>query len=127
MTTEQKQQVSDYLLSCSRRTFGRGQWDCATFCADVLAILTGNDFAAPYRGGYTDREGAINVLPVKLCDMPEWVGLQPSHPRDGAVWWSPSSHAEGALGIFWQGKCLQPGRRGLKAVIRDISNVRFFY
>ncbi len=88
--------------------------------------MTGNDFAAPYRGGYEDREGAINVLPCQLREMPEWIGLKPCGPRDGAVWWCPSKDAEGALGIYWQGKCLQPGRRGLKSVINDLSNVKFF-
>ncbi|MES2706067.1 MAG: hypothetical protein V4726_05625 [Verrucomicrobiota bacterium] len=127
MTPDQKQQIEDYLLSCSQKQRQRGKWDCAIFCADVLAILTGNDFAAPYRDAYSDREGAIRVLPCQLRGMPEHVGLKPSPPRDGAVWWAPGPDAEGALGIFWQGRCLQPGRRGLKAVIRDISNVRFFY
>lgn len=127
MTLEQKQQVIDYLLSCSVKKRERGVWDCAIFCADILAILTGNDFAAPYRGAYSDRDGALRVLPVQLRDMPEWCGLKPSQPRDGAVWWSPSRHAEGALGIFWQGRCLQPGRRGLTSPINDISNVKFFF
>lgn len=126
MTAEQKQQIAAYLLACSRRSFAWGQWDCSLFCADILAILTGNDFAAPYRGGYTDRDGALKVLPCHLRDMPEHVGLKSCAPCDGAVWWAPGRHPEGALGIFWQGQALQPGRRGLKNVFRDISTLRFF-
>lgn len=127
MTANQKQQVAAYLTACSHRSFTWGEWDCSIFCADVLAILTGNDFAAPYRGGYGDREGALNVLPCQLRDMPEHVGLKPCRvPRDGAVWWAPCRHPEGALGIFWQGKALQPGRRGLKKVFNDISTLHFF-
>ncbi len=127
MNADQNKQIEAYLLSCSLRKFMRGEWDCAIFCADILAILTGNDFAAPYRGGYSDREGAINVLPCTLSELPEWVGLKPSQPRDGAVWWAPSAHPEGALGIFWQGRAIQPGRRGLKAPIKDISKLKFYY
>lgn len=127
MTADQRQQISDYLQSCGPRCFAWGHWDCSLFCADVLAILTGNDFAAPYRGGYSDRETALRVLPCLLPEMPEWVGLKPiAAPVDGAVWWSPARHPEGALGIFWQGQALQPGRRGLIAGIRDLSRLKFY-
>ncbi len=126
MTPEQKQQVEAYLMGCSSRKFERGVWDCAIFCADILAILTGNDFAAPYRGGYEDREGALRVLPCKLEEMPEWVGLKPCEPKNGAVWWGPSAHAEGALGIIWQGRAYQPGRRGIKCVINDLSKLKIY-
>lgn len=126
MTTEHHQQIEYYLLSCSRKKFERGKWDCAIFCADILAILTGKDFAAPYRGSYADREGAINVLPCSLAEMPEHIGLRPSPPKDGAVWWSPAKDVEGALGIFWQGRALQPGRRGVICVIKDTSKLKFY-
>lgn len=127
MTHEQKKQIDAYLVSCLSRKFQWGSWDCGLFCADILAILTGNDFAAAYRGGYTDRVGSINVLPCRLGEMPEYIGLKPSYPRDGALWWAPALGPEGALGVFWQGRCLQPGRRGLRVAIRDTSKLKFYY
>ncbi len=126
MTTEAHKLVSDYLAKCRSRLFVRGEWDCAIFVADVLQILTGKDFAAGYRGGYSDREGAIEILPCTLAEMPEWVGMKPCQPVNGAVWWAPGCHEEGALGIFWQGRCLHPGRRGLISPIKDTSKVKFY-
>lgn len=127
MTSEQKAQIRAYIRSCASRRFRRGEWDCAIFCADILQILKGEDFAAPYRGKYSDREGAISVLPCPLADLPMLLGLKPSHPRDGAVWWCPTAHPEGALGIFWQGRCLQPGKRGISAPISNTKQVKFYY
>lgn len=124
--TLQRQQIDAYLLSCRSRLFGWGSWDCCLFCADVLAILTGNDFGAPWRGGYSDRASALSILPCQIRELPEWVGLRPSRAQDGAVWWSPGKYAEGALGIWWQGRALHPGRRGLIGPMFDISKLQFF-
>lgn len=127
MTDEQHHQISDYLSACRFRSFAWGQWDCTLFMADVMAILSGNDFAAPYRGNYSDRDSALNLIPARLPDIPEYIGLrQIPSPIDGAVWWAAGSHPEGALGIYWQGQALQPGRRGLKRVFADISTLKFY-
>lgn len=128
MTPEVKKQIGDYLSSCTKRRFTWGEWDCSLLCADILKIRFGVDHGASFRGKYTDMEGAIKLLPCPLRELPEHIGLKPSHPQDGAVWWSPAAHPEGALGIFWQGNCLQPSRAGgARRMISNITNVKFFY
>lgn len=127
MTDEQKRQLADYIQMCRHRSFTWGKWDCSLFVADVLAILTGNDFGAPFREQYNDRDGAISILPCRLRKVPEYIcGLRQCAPKDGAVWWGPGTDPQGALGIFWQGRILQPGRRGLKTVFADISTLTFY-
>lgn len=51
-------------LICERRLepFRWGAHDCALWGADVVLALTGRDFGAPFRGRYTDAEGAALAL-----------------------------------------------------------------
>ena len=126
MTPEQREQVQAYMEECLSRRWERGVWDCALFAADVVAILTGTDHAAGMRGQYATREECLALLPVPLKDLPEHVGLRPSPPVDGAVFWLPTNDPEGTLGVVWQGRMWHPGRRGLIAPWRDISMVKFY-
>lgn len=118
--------VSDYLTQCRFRRFRFGVWDCALFVADVLELSTGRDYAAGLRGTYDSREGYLAALPAPLHELPAHFGLTPCAPQNGAVWWMPGPHPEGGMGIFWQGRLLQPGRRGLHDVTRDISTLTFY-
>ena len=52
-----------HALNAARITpFVWGQSDCCTWCASVVASLTGDDFAAPWRGRYFDADGAYALL-----------------------------------------------------------------
>lgn len=53
----------DALIRARRREpFRWGAHDCALWGADVAAALTGADFGAPFRGRYSDAEGAARAL-----------------------------------------------------------------
>lgn len=39
-----------------------GVHDCALFGGDIILALSGEDPAAPFRGGYSDAEGAARAL-----------------------------------------------------------------
>jgi len=116
LTTEQKTAVAAYLTGCRLRTYELGQWDCGLFCADILHLLTGRIFANGYRGAYTTRQGYIDLLPVRLREMPVYLGLRRGTIACGSLWWMPGAHEEGDIGIVWQGRLLHPGRRGLIAL-----------
>lgn len=126
LTPEQKTAVAAYLTECRFRTFQLGEWDCALFVADVLLRITGKDLGEGLRGTYDTRDGYLERLPVPLRGLPSHFGMIPASPADGAVWWLPSIVNEGALGIVWQGKLLQPGRRGLHTVTTPFENLKTY-
>jgi len=45
-----------------KRAFSFGRADCALWAADVVQAITGADPAAPWRGSYGDRHGALKLL-----------------------------------------------------------------
>ena len=47
-----------YLDGCNGRPFQWGGLDCALFAAGAVAVMTGEDFAASFRGKYADEAGA---------------------------------------------------------------------
>lgn len=51
-----------FLTAAQRAPFRPGQHDCALFAAGAVAAMTGQDYAAPYRGRYTTIRGGIRVL-----------------------------------------------------------------
>ena len=50
------------LESARARAFAWGEHDCCMFAAGVVRELTGEDFAAPFRGAYAERDGAGLIL-----------------------------------------------------------------
>jgi hypothetical protein len=53
----------DTAIAAARHQSGIwGRHDCALFAAGVVRAITGEDFAAEYRGRYTTRIGAARVL-----------------------------------------------------------------
>ena len=126
MTAGQKQRVADYLAGCHKRLFQFGEWDCGLFCADIVKAAHGIDPAPMLRGAYLDRDGFLAALPVPLSGILAHLGLIPCRPQDGALWWMPVGREEGGMGALWQGRLIQPGRRGLRVVPGEINNLRFF-
>lgn len=44
------------------KPFAWGENDCALFAADCVLVMTGEDFAAPFRGRYSTAAGSIKAL-----------------------------------------------------------------
>lgn len=51
-----------YLQQTARTPFEEGFNDCALFVAGGVLAMTGNDFAAPYRGQYSTTVGGMRLL-----------------------------------------------------------------
>ena len=45
-----------------RAPFAWGEHDCCLWAADCVAAMTGRDFAAGFRGAYSDAAGAVEIL-----------------------------------------------------------------
>ena len=54
--------LAEYLDKCLNKPFVWGEHDCCLFAANVIKIITGVDFAAPFRGKYSTQLGAIRAL-----------------------------------------------------------------
>jgi len=51
-----------YMQATAPKPFIWGEHDCALFAAGAVEAMTGEDFAAPYRGRYTTLLGGLRVL-----------------------------------------------------------------
>jgi len=51
-----------YMQAVAPIPFQWGRHDCALFAAGAVEAMTGEDFAAPYRGRYTTLLGGLRVL-----------------------------------------------------------------
>lgn len=99
-----------------------GQNDCALCAADLVAAMTGQDFGAPFRGRYSDEDGARAIL--ETLGHADLASLADSVlPRgEGRVMRGDlvlQPHVEGAfLAIAWGGGVVGPGPHGLGKVAR---------
>ncbi|QPG06566.1 hypothetical protein IT774_05175 [Salinimonas marina] len=50
------------ILDNMDRPFEWGKFDCCLFAADAVQLITGQDYAAPFRGTYTTQLGAARSL-----------------------------------------------------------------
>lgn len=105
-----------------RRAYSWGEHDCALFAADCVAAVTGEDFAADFRGRYSTEEEAQAVLASLGCasvaDLPGRFGLPeclPTEARRGDVVLIPGAAGE-FLGIVDGRTAVGPGPRGLAHV-----------
>jgi hypothetical protein len=55
-------QLSSYVSAGSGQAFCYGHHDCALFAAGAVAAMTGQDFAAQFRGRYTTLRGGLRIL-----------------------------------------------------------------
>lgn len=60
--TDWRPRLIEYLGEASRLPFVEGEHDCALFLAKGVRAMTGQDYAAPYRGRYTTTKGGIRIL-----------------------------------------------------------------
>jgi len=54
--------LSHYMNAATDRVGEWGKFDCALNCADAVLAFTHIDFAAQFRGHYSDEEGAKAIL-----------------------------------------------------------------
>ncbi len=54
--------LSEQLAAGRQRPFEWGRHDCCLFAADVVAAMTGTDYAAEFRGRYRSAGGAKRAL-----------------------------------------------------------------
>jgi len=74
MTTREKnwEHRLDQAINRGHTTkFEWGKHDCAIFVADTVLLLTGNDYAEPFRNKYTNQRGAYKIL-KKLTGVDDW-------------------------------------------------------
>lgn len=113
----------DYVHDVARRPFQWGEHDCALFAAGAVKAMTGEDFAAGYRGRYKTLRGGLGLLRrkgfVDHADMAASV-LEEIHPSRAQVGDVAAIEESGhtALGIV-QGPriyVLRPGEAGIGTV-----------
>jgi hypothetical protein len=106
-------------------TFAWGQFDCALFACDCVAVMTGEDPAAEIRGHYSNEQQAIELIGGDLgtfaatiaakCGMPE---VRASFAGRGDVVLVDNGEPGRALGVVDHGGrfawCAAP--RGLRRV-----------
>lgn len=102
-----------------RTPFAWGSHDCALFAANVVQSMTGEDFAAPFRGRYSTGTGALLALRSNGAeDLADYVTrvlgepIAPALARRGDV--VMFSAAEGdALGVVVGAEAAAAGPQGI--------------
>lgn len=99
----------------TKRNLGRawGSNDCAICTADFVHAQTGVDFAADYRGRYSDEEGAYALLKqLGYADLPALVDARlprrAGRAQRGDVLWHPGVFGN-FLGTAWSAGVVAPG------------------
>ncbi len=108
------------------RAFCPGKHDCALFAAGCVAAMTGDDFAAPYRGRYRTLRGGIRIL--RKAGFSDAIALAAAHlppvapafAADGDVAVVPTPEGP-ALGILIGAQIRVAGPKGLRLVPREAA------
>jgi hypothetical protein len=86
-----EQALAAFTRAHMRTPYQWGQHDCALFAAGAVEAITGEDFAAEFRGTYEDEDGARRLLTSLGCEdvgdlasryLPE---IMPAEARRGDV------------------------------------------
>lgn len=56
------EQLAAAVDAARARPFAWGEHDCCLWAADAIAAMTGEDFAAGFRGAYSTAAGAVEIL-----------------------------------------------------------------
>lgn len=113
--------LRDWHKANLRTPFQYGTFDCCVAAADAVLAITGTDFAAPFRGTYTNLRESIEVLEDHggTVDGVARVHLGlPMHPRmaqrgDVLSVMPPNGHGA-TLGIDFAELVAVPGKKGLQ-------------
>ncbi|MCO4316350.1 hypothetical protein M8997_004075 [Phyllobacterium sp. 21LDTY02-6] len=57
--------LAEYIDASMQKPFQWSEHDCALFAAGAVEAMTGEDFAAPYRGKYKSLKGGLGLLKRK--------------------------------------------------------------
>lgn len=94
-----------YMGECARTPFAEGSHDCALFTAGAVEAMTGEDYAAPYRGRYTTTKGGLRMLrkaghadqiALAAANLPE-IPVGSAGPGDVAAVATPEGEALGIV------------------------------
>lgn len=83
--------LADYINDVAGKPFAWGEFDCALFAAGAVQAMTGEDFAAPYRGNYRTLAGGLKRLKADGFDNHADFAasvleeIHPSHAQVGDV------------------------------------------
>lgn len=99
--------------------FAWGRNDCAIFAADMIATITGRDFAIAFRGRYKTKAGSTKMLRAHgwsdLSDLADaHLRRRAGRPTRGDVVLYAGRHGA-FLGIYWSGQVYGPGAEGVTA------------
>lgn len=120
------ERLADFIEARRHLPFAWGRQDCATFAADALQALTGQDPLAPLRGQWATEEQAQQVL-QRLGGLPRAVRsvlgrplpIRTIAPRGAVVCARMAGTA--ILGVHLGATWCAPGAQGL--VFRQTSEV----
>lgn len=115
----------DYVHASAPKPFRWGEHDCGLFAAGAVQAMTGEDFAADFRGRYTSLGSGLRQLRKAGFDNHAEMAaslLHEIHPSMAQIGDIAAINVEGhiALGIF-QGEriyVLRPGAAGIGTVLR---------
>lgn len=126
----------DFLMARKVVPFRWGTNDCALFCADGIASITGTDIASEFRGQYKTERGALAAINrvaggKDIADAAAWCAQKHEMPE----WDYPLRAQRGDLVVIEDAKRLisglvhldgrhvvAPGKEGLRRL--SILNVR---
>lgn len=60
-----ERRLGEFIAANRDRPFAWGEWDCILFACAAADAMTGEDWAADYRGQYADKAGAAAILKEK--------------------------------------------------------------
>ena len=127
------QKMHDYCKAVGKNKFAWGTFDCFLFCAGTVQAMTGEDFAAEFRGKYNEAGsaystliesagGGIEPLMQKLAGQFGWTETDVLHAQRGDVvllapeCCNTDERFDGALGMCVGPLSLFVSEKGLRAI-----------
>jgi hypothetical protein len=122
------ERLAAVIEAAQQRPFAWGRHDCCLFAADVVLELTGQDFAAPFRGRYATALGSKRALSrygqgtiARTVETLLGEGIAPLAARRGDVVLADTEMGP-ALGVCVGAVALFAAPKGLAA--RDLTACR---
>ena len=94
--------LTDYVQTVASEPFRWGEHDCALFAAGAVRSMTGEDFAARYRGKYKTLRGGLGLLKkAGFADHAEMAAslFEEIHPSQAMVGDIAAVEEDGAVAL----------------------------